>query len=399
MKKKALALVMVVLTAIMMIGCNKTGISLLDEIQKVYAWEAIDSKADFAVEVAAGGETIKLDGDITAYMNIADEVVEGAITLNKLEAGGETIDLKTGDSAIAPIKVLSVGDKTYISKSYIENILGIAGVAPSKGLSSITSEYIGLQSPQSEMSKANITKYMDLMKNLDVDFNVTQKDRTYSVELSDEQFTQVTTSLIDELFASDLMKEAMIVTGEITEADYDKFQSELKTQIGTMLPQLKEMLKGSSAKVNYEFKDDSYTSNCELNLAVSVAEEKINVKATMSTESKKAAKKEIAIPADAKVYTNEEFQALIKPVAAYFDETDLVVKGNTVYVPLKDTMSQLDIPVKYDSKTKVTSVVIDGKETKVTTKIINGTSYITPATLQKLGFTYNQDANGYIVIQ
>lgn len=95
----------------------------------------------------------------------------------------------------------------------------------------------------------------------------------------------------------------------------------------------------------------------------------------------------------------DEFTKMMVPKVAYLDETEVIVKGNTVYVPLKDTMNQLDLQVKYDSKTKTTSVVIDGKTVKVTTKVIKGVSYVTPATLQKLGFTYEDDTEyGLITI-
>ncbi len=399
MKKKVLALFMMVFTAIMMIGCNKTGMSLLDEMQKIYTWEGVDSKADIVVEAQAGEDTIKFYGDVTSYMNMADKAMEGTITFKKLEAAGETIDLTKGESAIAPIKIICKGNQTYFSKSYIENILKLTGVEPSTSLQNVSSEYIGLEYAAADVSKEGMNKYIDLMKKFNIDLDITQTDRTYTMEISDEEFVQLASDFVTELFKSDLMKEAMLTTGEVTDADYAELQKELSTQMTALLPELKTMLKGSSAKVNYAFADDSYKGSVEANLAINVDGEKVNVKVITTAESKKVAKKDITLPADTKVYTMEEFQSLLVPNVAYLDETDLVVKGNTVYVPLKDTMNQLDIEVKYDSKTKATSVVIDGEATKVTTKVINGTSYVTPATLQKLGFNYSLDEEGYVMIE
>lgn len=399
MKKKILALVMVVFTAIMMIGCNKTGLSLLDEMQKIYAWEAISSTVDIVVEAQAGDETVKFYGDITSYMNMADKAVEGTMTVRKLEVAGETVDLTKGEDAIAPIKVICKGDKTYISKSYIEDIIALTGMEPSQSLQNLSSEYIGLEYESADMSQEGMNKYLDLMKEMNTNLNITQNNREYTVEVKDSEFVQVASDLVSELFNSDLVKETVLATGEVTEADYAEAQKELTTQMNAMIPELKTILQGSNAKMQYTFTDDSYKGNGEINLAINVDGDKVNVKASVTAESKKAAKKEITLPANTKVYTMEQFENILAPNSAYLYDTDLVVKGNVVYIPLKDTMNQLDIPVKYDSKTKTTSILIDGKATKVTTKVINGTSYVTPATLEKLGFACSQDEDGFVTVE
>lgn len=397
MKKKIVSLIMVVFTAVMMIGCNKTGLSLFEELQKIYEWNGNESKADLVVEVEADGQMIKFYGDVTGYSSIKDEITEAVMTFKKLETAGETVDLTTGESKIDPIKVIMKGEDVYISKSYFENIFGLVGLDTTNALQNMKSEYVGLKYDSVDISQKGINAYMDIMKKVNTEFEIVQNDRTYTIALSDDELLALTSDFMNVLFESDIIKESVLATEEVTESEYAEILPEIKTIMDEMFAEIKPMLAGSNAKVEYTFADDSCKSNCELNLVMNAEGEKASIKIAMTQECKKVDKKEVQIPANTPVYTMDEFTEMLIPNVAYIAEDDVVVKGNISYVPLKYIMDQLEIPVKYDSKTKTTSVVIDGKETKVTTKLISGTSYVTPATLQKLGFDCYEE-EGYIVI-
>lgn len=397
-KKKLMAMVMVVFTAIMMIGCSQTGLSLMDELNKMYAWEAMESTAEIVIDADIDGEKFKAVAEVTSYNCTKDATVEGVMTLKTLEIPGVKLDLTSGQSKINPIKVVMKDGNIYFSKSYFEDIFSLIGQDVSSDFENITSEYIGLKYDAVDISEAGIKQYMDLYKNMNADVEIVQDGRTYTVDLNDEEIVDLFGEFMDDLYAMDVMKETMIATGELTEEDYAAFQEELSTQMAMLLPELKTMLKGSSAKVTYAFDDDSLKSSTEVNVAAEMDGEKVTAKITATQVDKKVAKKEVNIPAGTKVYTMEEFTELCNPTMALVLQDELVVKGNVIYVPLKDTMEQLNIPVKFDSKTKTTSLVIDGKERKITTKLIDGTSYVTPATFKALGYTYEVDEDGDVWI-
>ena len=74
------------------------------------------------------------------------------------------------------------------------------------------------------------------------------------------------------------------------------------------------------------------------------------------------------------------------------------IKENGEYIMCGDNQFLLEFGITDKNIIGVArTLIIDGKETKVTTKLISGTSYVTPATLQKLGFDCYEE-EGYMVI-
>lgn len=390
MKKKLLALVMVVLTAIMMIGCSKTGLSLLDEFNKFYAWEASEYKGDVVFTLEAGGVKVNVTAEMSGYANQKENSAEATLVLKKLEAEGEVLDLSS-EIKLSPIKVMVKDNKVYMSKSYFEDLFNLTGMETTKEFKAITSEYIGIDYPGLDLSKELNTQYLDMFKDIKTDIEIAQNDRTYTIELTDEKLIEAGKEFITVFCTSDLFKASMIATGQMTEEDFAELEKELTAGMDEVVKTIQPMIKGSNAKVEYKFADDSLKMDDEFNLVLTVDEEKVAVNCKLTADYKKAVAKEVKVPEGTVVYTMDELTDIMTVKAAYFDESEVIVKGNTIYVPLKDAMSQLEIPVKYDGKTKTTSIVVDGKTMKVTTKVIEGTSYVTPATLKKLGFTYESD--------
>lgn len=273
MKKKLLALVMVVLTAIMMIGCNKTGLSLLDELNKFYAWDASEYKGDFVFTVEADGTKVNVYAEMNGYSNQKDGMDEATLTLKKVEAEGEVLDL-ANDIKIAPIRVIVNDNKVYMSKSYFEDIFNLAGQETTKEFKNIKSEYIGLEYPRMNMSKETVVSYMNMFKEIKTDVAIAQSDRKYTIELADEKLIDAGKEFVSVFCTSDVFKASMLATGQITEEQLAEFEKELKVGMDEAVKTISPMLKGSNAKAEYQFADDSLKINDELNLVLTVDEKK-----------------------------------------------------------------------------------------------------------------------------
>lgn len=326
MRKKLLALLATLCMMFSLVGCSSEGASLIKEFQEVAKWEASEQAGTMAFDIVAGDQKFKLALDYTAYTAADKLQMEMTVTPKTLEVNGVALDLTQGKMKLSPVKVYMDGLKMYLSSSYLKEVLAIAGADEKEvaGVIDLSKDYIAID--VTDMYKEmgiDVNTYVKDTKKTVEDFyaelaksneklSIKQDGRKYTIELSADEMVKAGMSLVVksvEMQKGTLEKEykAMGLSDEEIKAVMAEFE---KLTSDEALAPVKEMIKGSTAKVVLTFEDGKETSEMDLNVNVAVGEDKVAIKFTMKDDAKKAAVKEVKMPTSAKVYTMNDLMAL-----------------------------------------------------------------------------------------
>jgi len=347
MKKKLLALASALFMVFSLVGCGSEGLSLVKEIQEVQTWEAVDQTGSMSFDMTMGEESVKLAMDYTAY-TVKDKLqMEMTVTPKTLDVSGEVLDLAKGETKLSPIKLYMDGVKLYMSSSCLKEIIALAGATPADvaDVLDLSKEFIAFDMTDTykemgidinglieDSKKATADLYAELGK-LDTDIAIKQDGRKYTMELTSDQMVEACISL----FAQSLEMQKDLLVAEYKEMGLTDAQIELTmAQLSAMtskeaLAPVKDMVKGSAAKVTLAYEDGKQTTEYAFNLNVNVDEDNTVIfKVDMKDEAKKAEVKEVKMPTDVKVYALEDLMAVTAEEAKAIEVEEKVAEEKAV---------------------------------------------------------------------
>lgn len=395
MKKKVLALFTTLFMLFTLVGCNTEGLSLAKELDKVAGWEAIEESGSMNINMAVAGESVKLAADYVAYSNQEDLQMEITLTPKSIEVSGVKVDLAQGVYKLSPIKMYMDGMKFYVSTSYITELCGFVGIDPSTAVD-VSKEYLALDLTDLmetsgldlEVLKNSSASNYDTYENLNVQLPIKQEGRKYTLELTSDQMVDSFFGLVLESMDSqaDVLKETYKSMG-LTDAQIDEVLAQVKVIYGDVTKEMvKPAIKGSTAKVAFNFGDSKYTTDLSADIKVNVEGESISMNMTLKDTVKKAAKKAIAFPTSVKMYTMEDIMSLVSGTmpTVQVAKSDVLVKDNVVYAPVRSTLKSVGITdITFNAKEK--TVMLNDFGIAIPVVVKGNTSYASVDTLQSLG--------------
>jgi hypothetical protein len=404
MKRKIIAMIMTVFMLLATVGCSTEGLNLYGEIKKASAWECEETKGNVAVALEAPGVKVSIGAQFDGYVNTKETNGMVKMTINKLDINAEGNNISISPTKIAPVTMYIDKQIIYISKGYFTDLFAVSGAPVPKALKDIKAEYIGLDASKGTGAVSfDQKKSMELFEKLfvgsKVELPVTQNGREYTIELNADQMIDLSAQFAKEMLNSIDEINKISNTG-ITQKDIDAEKEEIEAGIEQFKTMAKPAIAGSKATVKYAFTDSAYTQNFDTLIKFAFGGETGSMKITTQSEAKKVAKKDFSLPTSKVVYTMDKFMELFMPVPepmAYINQDKIITKNKVSYIPLKETMSQLDCAVVYNAKIKKVTVKVDGKELPVQTITQKGTSYVALTQLSKLGFSFTKDASGVVV--
>lgn len=424
MKKKlsvVLAICMVILT---LSACTTQQKAYLDELKKVSQWESYETASKgsigFSFSLGETPETMSITFDGNGY-NYAKkgQPIKGYATFSIKE--------KSGKFNIPEIKAYIDGNKAYISKSYIEEIMKSSGEEIPAAVKEVKAEYLLMDyekgiMPQEVMgamssgynrfmkqytqaltdgTKRNemidkMAKIGDLIR---FDIDVKQDGRTYTMALNSDELVDKSVASLDNTVKNmgkileilELKKELGIDDSMIAELQ-KSYDNEAKAEIVKAVPELKETIKGSRVDIKEVFADDNYNGAVKFNLMV---KDFGKFDMDYTTNSKKVAKKEIAMPKAENTISFEKYMELYLPPVK--DTLTLNTKTNVLTsektgksVTLKAAtledgakayqfatfMQFVGIEYGYDKDVDMPYAMINGKKEHLALYEVNGVSYI-----------------------
>lgn len=384
MRRKILSLLTAVFMMFTVVGCNKEGLSLLNDMKTVAAWDATDMKGNVTVQVKVGEEKVTGVADYTAYACKKGLQNQIGITFKQLTTTQGNLDLTK--EGLSNIKVYTDGGKFYVSSSYVKALAKMLNINLT-GKVDTTKEFVALDLTDavkaSGMDLNNMQKTVaqsyDLMENSKVEIPTTQDDNKYIVEMDSDQLVASYIAFAKETMVSDLAKEQYQAMG-LTEAQIKAQTSEAAASLDQVETALKAALKGSTAKVTYSFDKDAYDFTIDLQLKLNVSGEVIEMSVKETAEVTKATSKEVIFPTSVATYTLEDLMAK-EPITV--NEAETFKKEGVTYAPFRKIMEQAGYEVKFDAKTKKTYIVVDGEKEEVSTFLNKGVAYVA---LDNLGF-------------
>jgi hypothetical protein len=324
MKKKIVAMLMASLMMLGATGCSTEGLNLYKEIEKTSTWDYEETKGDMTVSVQAEDETVNLKASFTGYSNAKEMQAYVDLNINEISVGVIEAPIK-----ISPVKLYVDKSTIYISKTYFTDLFAASGSPVPEGFKAIKAEYIGidtageLQAGTIDKEKAQLL-FEKLFKDSKIKMPITQKDRSYTIELDSSQMVDLSVQFISEMMSKiDILNEYSD-TG-ITQEEIDAQKEETLLALNQGKEAIKPMVDGSDLKVTYTFKDDSYTQAMDMGLKITAGEAPVIVKVAVKSEGTKAVKKDITLPTSKAIYSMEEFMELM------FSISSSTTVENTVY--------------------------------------------------------------------
>lgn len=394
MNKKVLALFAALFMIFSLVGCNTQGLSLIKELEKTSTWEAIEESGTFDLSLNMQEQEVKIGATYEAFTNSKDVQLEVTITPTVLEVAGTKMDLTKGEYKFSPVKVYMDGLKMYISTSYITDICRFAGVDAATVMD-VSKDYIALDLADSMsasgMDLESIVNQsdgnLDIYKNLKVDGIIKQDGRKYTLDLTGEQMVDAVFGLVIESFNSQeaVLKETYKAMG-LTDEEIEMVLAQVKSIYNEdTKAQIKPFVKDSKAQVGFEFADDKYTADYNLDLNLNILDEKIAMNMTIKDTVKKASKKAITFPTSVTTYTMDDLMAVAMasnsiPVA----KADTVVQNGVNYVPVRATLAAVGITnITFEASTK--TVALNDFGLSIPVVLVNDTAYTTVETFASLG--------------
>lgn len=323
--KKTLALIMATaLTVGTMAGCSQTTLNYAKELSNTAKWEATTSNIDGDINVDVTGK----DGK--------EEKQEIKFTASGYQANDKSyVDMQFTDPSgklnIPELKAYCDGTTAYVNKSFYEGMYSMEGKAVPAGFSSISQEYIAVDSasdPKIDASKIKaLMSQPDAMvalgkmifgENSGLDIPFVQNGREYTLNLDADKTV-------------DLAANAVKAAGNNVDNINNTFKLGLKadeisqiktavnsTEFNTKLADVKTILAGTTITSKEVFADTSYNSDFNMNLKI---KDFGNISLTMKSTATKTDVKSISFPTSTIKLTGEEFAKLENPTSSIIEAT------------------------------------------------------------------------------
>lgn len=338
MKRKFAVLMSILIMSSSITGCTTQQKAYFDETEKMARWESSET------EIA---------GKMVMKVPVTQELKEGEYQTQELKfetvnvdinAEGYTLNESDGSSTKAYVKMDLVSDKkelnikdikiyvdnenVYISKNYLDAVMGASGQPLPDSIKNMPQEYIimstaldtsvmteeevaasaqyqamseyieSMTSPEKRgeiLGKAS--KIMDL---IDFSVPVNKTGRTYTIKLNSDQIIDMSVKSIDKtvlnieeiLKIMDLAPEFKVSKEEIAELR-KQYNETGKEQIFQAMAVAKETIKGSEMTTKESFTDSTYKSDIGMKL---IMRDMMDMNLTMTQTAKKVEKRELAMP-------------------------------------------------------------------------------------------------------
>lgn len=320
--KKTLAFIMTAaLTVGTMAGCSQATLNYSTELAKTAKWKATTTNIEGTVNIDALGVKEEIKITATGYKIDNQSYVDMKFTNS------------SGKFNIPELKAYSDGTTSYINKSFYEGIYALNGETVPAGLASIKEEYIGIDSASSGMDMNQIkalTSQPDaiielgklVFGNSDLDIPFVQNGREYTINLDANQTVDLTAKAIKAV-CNNLDNINNTFKLGLTDQDI----SQIKTSVNDAsfdagLSEAKTALAGTTITSKEVFKDDSYTSELNMNLQV---KDSGKISLVMKSKCDK-----ITLPTSRVQLTAEEFAKISAPA-----DTDVVAATSSTNVVAK----------------------------------------------------------------
>ncbi len=411
MKKKIGLFLALIMTFSILVGCTSEQVSFVNELNKLEAWEAASLKQSIVMAVGVDNEIINFSADVTAYTNTKDQT--------------STIDMKIVCDEFdfdIPVKMYIDKEKVYINKDYFKALASIDGSSSAK-INKLNAEYIMLdvngngewaglidQLTVASSKPANFsTKLLqDIATEIGLNIPIAKENNTYKVNLTSDQLVDLGKNIIDTSISKldKLNTTYKLGLSQVEINDIRTSYNSQKMELEQSLPEIKEMVQGSSFDMVYTFEEAKVKQTASLVLKV---QDTFNMTMKMSAETTKEDPKTIEMPKSAVTMTFEDISELFTPSiltinVAAGNYKDLA--GNTkaiktikekgkVYLPLKQVLSEFGYQVSYDQKAKKVYAMINNEKVIFSTLTKNGVAYVSVDELfSKKYFTgYSMDNN------
>lgn len=307
--KKTLSIIMAATLSIFTItGCSVEEKNYSKEVDKLAKWEAINTEFNGEISVEADGlkENFKFNGE--GYIQ---EQTKGHMNFKFNNASGK---IKLPDMDM----YLNNG-LMYVNKDYYINNFTLNGIEAPEGIKNIPAEYIAIDSGMNVNALVELTKSPDYLSNLvtqflgknnDIAIPMKQNDREYSVDMNSDEIVDLASKVIGGL-SENLDNNDSITSLGLNEDIIKQFKNNITDpSFKTMLEQAKPMIKGSTLSTKEKFADDGYTANVNMNFEIANT---VKVTIKINSVSKKAESKDIEIPINKTVLTQEQFVNIIVP--------------------------------------------------------------------------------------
>jgi uncharacterized protein YxeA len=322
--KKTLALIMTAAITIgTMAGCSQTTLNYSKELANTSKWGAITSTLEGKVNVDAQGQKEEVTFTATGYSTKEQAYLD--MKFNNT----------SGKVKIPEMQIYVDGMTTYINKSFYEGLYTMTGQASPTGLANIKEDFIALENPQTKGMDVNKIKALasqpDVMlqlgkmffgENNDLDLPFVQNGREYTLKLNANESVDLGAKALKayvnnmENLSNTLglgLKSENIapIKAAVNDAKFDQ-----------ALPQIKELLAGSTINSKEVFTDNSYKSDVNVNLQVKgFGTVSMEVKSTSTKSEVKA----ITFPTSKIKLSPEEFVKLTTPTT-----TEIAAAKNVV---------------------------------------------------------------------
>ena len=340
MKKKILAILLVLVAAITLGACSASTTSYLDSAQKVADWKGskVSGKLEYNVEVKdpESGETEKINFPVTLTGEQMGRDKAHVVMNMDFSKFKELIAKKAGsDEEIAGLNK-DVPDKIKMDIFVKDNevimskdIFALAG----DGLKDIKEDYISIANEENGLSP-KATKYFsskefktDLLNLMDTASKDIKQGIDYKVEGNTYTLNTTSDAVIDEFikYADSIMKnwdavstsalkivdKASLPLGEEEKKSFKELNKEYKAEdLKEAAKGIKETIKGSSLSEKTTFEENKCKQ--ELALTFNFADfVKVSVKGNVDTLKDENVK--INFPTSVKKLTTEEYMKLIMP--------------------------------------------------------------------------------------
>ncbi len=411
--KKIIAAIMTLFMLLGTVGCSTEGLNLYEEMKKTSSWECAETKGNVLVSMDVQGEKFELGADFSGYANTKETQAYIEMNINKIKLSDSAIDIK-----MSPVKMYVDKQAIYISKTYFTELMQLSGESVPEALKAIDAEYIGIDlSAGTQVTMLDQQKAMQLIETLfkgfEVKVPITQSGRTYTIELDADQMVDLSVQFIKEVINNIDEINKFSDTG-MTQKDIDENKEEIELALTQGETMVKPMLKGSRAMLKYSFEDNLYKENMDVAIKFAFGEEKIDLNMVVNADSKKITKKDFKLPTSKVIYTMEELMGVLVTMEtgnaltsdariAQVSLDEVITKNKEKYIPLRDTMNQLDLKVNYDAKTKKSTIIGNHEEVSINTITEKGISYIALSEFGKLSqidqFDIIDDEYGITIIR
>lgn len=405
---KKLGLMVLVVMLIALTGCNTTQLSYWHKSQEANKWEAVEIQQAGELKLHISGEEI-----------VVNYTAKGYAETKQLNAHLEmTIEVQ-GDKQPIAFEMYMKDGEVYINRGYFEQLYRVFGQKIPAVFEQIDAQYIGIA--ESSEQVAAILKelgllgednqvvetnkmaelYEEIATLIGLDIEIVKEGDTYTIELDGAELAKHTKNILDttmknlyeiSTLAETLTSELPYTTEDVAmlQAAYEESRSEIHDTIDTM-----QQLIQPTLLIQSTFKEASQEDKIVLTAQM---EPMFNLYVAIEQKTSKTDLREVVLPESRILISQEDLMNVLEIQIMVIDPKVALEHNGKTYVPARDVLEYLGIPVEYNAVEKYAYATIANQEVKVSEYVKNGVSYITLDTLEQSGILVSQGED-YISFQ